>query len=168
MTKIGIERVNYPSNELWKSFVEEMVCPKWVEIIDMHVLEKPVILPCGHVVCKSCVPCMLGCPAKNCIGRRPLSDEDMTVVSIPLRNMLNKLEIKCEFAGCKTVSLLSGLADHVKFCLHNGQRHVKCVKGCGLSYPNWEEKEHLCVPALRKELDEARRLLSRVSGHDLY
>lgn len=61
------------------------------------ILEDPVNTPCEHSYCRECIKSWLSvnqtCPA----DRRPLTVLDLTKQSRPFRNLLNKLEIKCDF-----------------------------------------------------------------------
>ncbi|XP_029456962.1 E3 ubiquitin-protein ligase PDZRN3 isoform X2 [Rhinatrema bivittatum] len=95
-----------------------------------RVLEDPLTTPCGHVFCAGCVlPWVVqqgSCPAQC----RPISAKELNHV-LPLKNLIQKLEIKCEHhgRGCRAVVRLQQLGEHAEACDY---APAKCRhRGCG-------------------------------------
>nr|XP_033815178.1 PDZ domain-containing RING finger protein 4 isoform X1 [Geotrypetes seraphini] len=124
------------------------------------VLEEPLSTPCGHVFCAGCLLPWAAqkrlCPLRC----QPISAEELHQV-LPLRNLIRKLEIKCEHhrRGCGKLLRLRDSAEHAEMCdfspaacrnggcrevldLRDMDAHVRescehaavgvCPEGCGL------------------------------------
>lgn len=71
---------------------EEFICT-----ICTLVLENPLQTPCEHSFCNECIKGWLTVDKTCPVDRRPLVVNDLMVPSRVLRNLLNNLEIKCDF-----------------------------------------------------------------------
>ena len=143
------------------------------------VLHKPLESTCQHVFCKVCIQTWLvnhrSCP--NC--RQRLSTSGLKPVLPIVRNMINRLLIKCENisngcikrislelyanhikecdyglvgclnSGCTRNILRKDMMKHEKECLH---RLVKCKKGCGLPIIVAAMREHSCIQELKNNM----------------
>ncbi|XP_077985450.1 E3 ubiquitin-protein ligase PDZRN3-like [Glandiceps talaboti] len=143
----------------------------------LGVLEEPLATPCGHVFCSSCVlPWVVqngNCPLKC----ESFSPKELNSV-LPLRNIIQKLEIRCEYyqRGCNELVKIQNLSHHVEDCdylpvqcsnkcckevlnikdqlQHETQtceyRPVgQCKKGCGLTLLHRDLDGHECLKALQ-------------------
>ncbi|RWS02809.1 E3 ubiquitin-protein ligase NRDP1-like isoform X1 [Dinothrombium tinctorium] len=91
-----------------------------VESICYGVLENPKSTTCEHIFCSQCLLQWMG-EAMTC--RCPICNEIILGSSlrpIPrvLRNMLNNLDVKCEFeaSGCNVIVKLEHLNAHISYC----------------------------------------------------
>jgi len=136
---------------------EELVCP-----ICSAVLEDPRLAPeCEHAYCKDCIVEWIGHQATCPVDRRAISAQDLKPVPRILKNLLYRLEIRCDNQeyGCTAVVKLDLLPIHVKECDHNPKKPVACTQGCGLTVPKDEMVEHNCVRELRLQVrDQADKL----------
>lgn len=133
---------------------EEFLCS-----ICLGVFEAPVHGPCGHTFCGKCIEEWIPVNVNACpLDKKPLFKKDLTAISIPFRNLLNRLEIKCEFEseGCKNVCQMSRLASHIKLCPFNPDGEMICDQGCELTFPRRLKDDHHCIPALQKIISEQR------------
>jgi len=140
------------------------------------VLEEGVWVPdCEHSFCRECI--------NNWLSRRNVCPNDRQYLSLTqlktiprfMRNILDKLEIKCDFIGngCPQVVTLESLRQHVSVCDFNPEKRVECVSGCGLIIKKADLESHNCVQALRQRVNnliednmKCERTVSEVR-HDL-
>lgn len=136
---------------------EELICP-----ICNCVLENPAQAPdCEHAFCRECISEWLSrqstCPV----------DRSFTLISylqpVPriLKNLLNKLQIRCENVshGCTEILRLESLVDHQANCSFNPKRPVTC-ENCNLVVPNDVFPTHNCVRELRRLYEECHARIS--------
>ncbi len=69
-----------------------------------------------------------------------------------MKNILDKLQIKCKFVGlgCNRVIKLESLRQHVSVCDFNPEKPIECESGCGLVIKKADINNHNCVKDLRK------------------
>ena len=130
---------------------EEFLCS-----ICLSVFEYPVQVPCGHVFCRICIWNWLldheSCP----VDRSPSLIKDMARVAIPLKNILDRLEIKCRFEGCDHVFTLARIDSHDMKCPLNPDPWISCHL-CTLTFPQSMKNRHPCNPTVKSILDNIRR-----------
>jgi hypothetical protein len=92
------------------------------------------------------------------LDKKPLFKKDLVAVSIPFRNLLNKLDIKCDFepAGCTHICLMSVLPSHVKVCPFNPDGEMICEQGCDLTFLRRDRDSHKCIAALKEVVAKQR------------
>lgn len=71
---------------------EEFNCP-----ICRMVMENPFQTPCEHTFCSECIKGWLVINRSCPVDRKPLSMNDLKPPARCLRNMLDKLKLKCDF-----------------------------------------------------------------------
>jgi len=138
---------------------EELICP-----ICSAVLEDPRLAPeCEHAFCADCIHEWLNRQQTCPVDRRSISIAELKPVPRILKNLLSRLEIRCdnEEYGCSTVVKLDILNMHLKECEHNPKKPVACTLGCGLTVPKDEMVEHNCVKELRLVVRDQGESLSK-------
>ncbi len=66
--------------------------------ICLGVLQDPMQTLCEHAFCKECITKSLATNNKNCpIDRRPIRSNDLKLPARYFLNLLNKLDMKCDF-----------------------------------------------------------------------
>jgi len=126
---------------------EELICS-----ICSGVLEDPKQAPsCEHAFCAECIMEWLRRRQTCPVDRIPVSINELKPVPRITKNLLARLEIKCdnEQFGCQNVVKLDLLPMHLKECEHNPKKPVSCTQGCGLTVPKDEMRDHNCVKELR-------------------
>ncbi|XP_033102581.1 dentin sialophosphoprotein-like [Anneissia japonica] len=134
------------------------------------VLDDALESPCQHVYCKVCIYTWLdnrkSCP--NC--RRRLRSTRLKPVLPIVRNMINRLQIRCENVenGCTHVMQLEAYNSHVEMCDY---RFVNCTNNeCNekVLYKNLEEHKHQCLHRLTKCEKGCDLLLplGKLTGHN--
>ena len=88
--------------------------------------------------------------------RQPLNLNILKPIPRIMRNLLDKLQIKCDFEsnGCPQVFNLESLRPHVSICDFNPEKRVECLSGCGLVIKKADLQNHNCVKSLRKFISE--------------
>ena len=127
--------------------------------ICLGVFESPVHGPCGHTFCLKCIDNWIPVNVNACpLDKKPLFKKDLTPISIPFRNLLNRLEIKCEYEsmGCDNICQMSRLSAHIKLCPFNPDGEMICQQGCGLTFPRRSQDDHKCIPALQEIIAKQR------------
>jgi len=138
---------------------EELICP-----ICSSVLEDPRLAPeCEHAFCADCIHEWLSRQQTCPVDRRSISIAELKPVPRILKNLLSRLEIRCdnESYGCTTVVKLDILHMHLKECEHNPKKPVACTLGCGITVPKDEMVEHNCVKELRGVVRDQGESLSK-------
>lgn len=146
--------MGYEVDRFVKSPDEEYICS-----ICLGVFESPVHGPCGHTFCLKCIENWIPVNVNSCpLDKKPLFKKDLVAVSIPFRNLLNKLDIKCDFepAGCGYVCLMSVLPSHVKVCPFNPDGEMICEQGCDLTFLRRDRDSHKCIDALKEVVAKQR------------
>lgn len=82
-----------------------------------RVLEEPLATPCGHVFCAGCLLPWAARRGRCPLRCRPLAPADLRPV-LPLRSLVQKLEVKCDYSprGCRRVLRLRELPAHLAAC----------------------------------------------------
>ena len=141
---------------------------RFVDVVDdeyfcsicLMVFENPVHGPCGHTFCSVCIENWIPLNVNACpLDKKPLYKKDLTQVSLPFRNLLTRLRIKCDFEveGCKFICQMGLLPEHVKMCPFNPNGEMICDQGCDLTFLRKERDTHKCIDAL-KELVAKQRI----------
>ncbi|XP_037024144.1 E3 ubiquitin-protein ligase NRDP1-like [Bradysia coprophila] len=115
-------------------FVGEVVDNELLCQICASVLQDAVETPCEHFFCMECIKNWL-LLKKDCpIDRQPLRKPQLRKPSRLLRNLLGRLEIKCDFEeyGCNMAVKLENLDNHRSICNNNPDTEITCNKGCDL------------------------------------
>ena len=88
--------------------------------------------------------------------RQPLNMNTLKPIPRFMRNLLDKLQIKCDFVsfGCQQVFHLDSLRLHMTVCDFNPEKRVECHSGCGLVLKKADLQNHNCVKSLRKFMSE--------------
>lgn len=158
------------------------------------VLEEPLLAPCEHTFCSSCIHTWLthyhNCPE----DRQNLWPSDLKPIFRYMKNDLDALKIRCdnEVEGCKEELMLGNLKYHLQeecafskvACPNKGceekvnrcelETHsiicdfqtTKCTKGCGLQVNMNEITQHNCLAELKKLMEEQRNNFASTL-HDL-
>ncbi|KAJ8037704.1 E3 ubiquitin-protein ligase PDZRN3-B [Holothuria leucospilota] len=168
MAKYEVDRFQSPPDP-------DLVC-----CICQCVLDKPLESPCQHVFCKVCIETWLtnrkNCP--NC--RKRLRISKLKPVLPIVRNMINRLIIRCDNyshgcvegikleyydthvnqcgfvplkcmnTGCDVTVLRKDMLAHEKECLF---RLVICKKGCGFPVSAEQQDNHSCVQVLKMNME---------------
>lgn len=90
------------------------------------------------------------------MNRQPSCPADRAIVTLdqlkPVpriqRNLLAKLNIKCDYQGCSALVKLDALEDHCKNCEFNPKKPVECAD-CGLTIAKDGLETHSCIRDLR-------------------
>ncbi|XP_037050084.1 uncharacterized protein LOC119084270 [Bradysia coprophila] len=95
---------------------EEFVCS-----ICRRVLEDPLQSKCEHMFCRECIQDWLSKNASCPDCRKKLTIDDMQAPGRIIRNLFNKLIIRCNFEdqGCRKMIMLEYLEDHGENCKFN-------------------------------------------------
>ncbi|CAG2119319.1 unnamed protein product, partial [Medioppia subpectinata] len=120
------------------------------------VLEDGLWSPeCEHSFCKVCIHKWLQRSTVCPNDRQYLNLTLLKPIPRFMRNILDKLEMKCKFIGngCLQVIPLESLRQHIPVCDFNPDKQIDCVSGCGLTLKKRELESHNCVKALRQRVD---------------
>ncbi|CAF2537232.1 unnamed protein product [Rotaria sp. Silwood2] len=139
---------------------EELICS-----ICRGVLQDPLQIPsCEHTFCRTCIEEWLSQTQTCPIDRTPIEINQLKLVPRILKNLLNRLEIKCENEGCITIVKLDVLANHLTDCEYNKNILIQCENGCGLIFNlniKKTTKDHNCIQALNNELNNVKNELEK-------
>jgi len=143
---------------------EELLCP-----ICSCVLELPLQLEgCEHAFCAACIRQWITRGSPTCpVDRQQVTPQQLQPVPRILKNLLSRLEIRCDnhSHGCESVLRLDALPNHLKDCAHNPKRPVPCERGCGLTtIPLDEMSNHNCVKELRAIISGQDEKISALEG----
>ncbi|XP_071815046.1 uncharacterized protein [Apostichopus japonicus] len=176
MAKYEVDRFESPPDP-------DLVC-----CICQCVLDKPLQSPCQHVFCKVCIETWLtnrkNCP--NC--RKSLRISKLKPVIPIVRNMINRLIIRCDNyshgciegvkleyydvhekqcdylplkcmnTGCEVTVLRKDMLAHEKECHF---RLVVCRKGCGFPVAADQEQNHSCVAVLKSNMEGMEAMFNK-------
>ncbi|CAF1485633.1 unnamed protein product, partial [Rotaria sp. Silwood1] len=155
---------------------EQSIDPNLICSICHKALKDPVCTPCDHTYGRECITQWLNqndkssCPM--CL-KKPISINELTQASRPLRNMLDQIRVQCTL--CAQTGLQRGsFVDHVnKIC---PKSVVPCQAAdikCPWKGPRDELQSHLltCVfeplrPVLSSLIAQNRQLIDQVQKHD--
>ncbi|CAG2167058.1 unnamed protein product [Oppiella nova] len=121
--------------------LDEFICG-----ICLEVFVDPVVTQCcQQSYCSECIHNWLSdnntCPN----DRKELSREGIGPAPRLVYNLLNKMQVKCDFyaMGCESVVKMCELSQHIIYCDHNANR--KC-KSCELDVDG--NGDHKCIESL--------------------
>lgn len=117
-------------------------------------------LICGQVCIQQWIIRRSQCPN----DRQPLNLAHLKPIPRFMRNLLDKLEIRCDFVsnGCQLELRLEALREHIMVCDFNPDKRVDCEKGCGIVVKKVELPNHSCIKALRRALDNSNEEQQRL------
>ncbi|XP_037050573.1 E3 ubiquitin-protein ligase NRDP1-like [Bradysia coprophila] len=152
---------------------EEFICT-----ICTLVLENPVQSSCEHTFCNQCITDWLAIENTCPVCRRNTELAHVKPVARYFRNMLNKLEIKCDFEsrGCQSVLQLENLKDHVSNqCAYNPNTEIICDKGCNIAISRHEYEANNCfshlsnaLKKLQEKLDDQTKIVNTLRWQICY
>lgn len=170
----------------WLRFIDECDEEFLCQICTM-VLENPVETPCEHFFCNKCIKDWLLIDEFCPIERNPLTAADLKAPSRLLRNLLGKLNIKCDFRkffsikfllpigkhrfyiirfqdnnGCPEIVRLESLQSHRSGCAYNPEAEVTCDKGCKLKMKRREFLEYDCSTHLKKKVNGQEAVIGQL------
>ncbi|XP_074597632.1 E3 ubiquitin-protein ligase NRDP1-like [Brevipalpus obovatus] len=157
--------MGYDLDRFIGSIDEELKCP-----ICCGVLEDPLQgQRCEHAFCRKCINEWMRTSETCPVDRNQLQSTQLQPVPRIVRNMLNHLQIKCDFVaeGCREVVCLEDLASHRLDCEYNPEHPIPCEKDCGAMVPKNQLDKHDCIKDLRtlissqqKEIQELKSAIS--------
>ncbi|CAF1276658.1 unnamed protein product [Rotaria magnacalcarata] len=147
---MGFDIQRFPNN-----IDEEFICS-----ICGGVLQDPLQIPtCEHTFCQACIEEWLS-QTKICpIDRTPVEINQMKLVPRILKNLLNRLDIRCENEGCMTIVKLEVLTNHLADCEYTKNKVIQCENGCGMIISKDNFQAHNCIQALSSELQNVKNEL---------
>ena len=143
-------------------FVDQNIDREFICNICQDVLEDPLMISsCEHLYCSNCI--------LDCIKVHGVCPQDRSPVSLrklvqPIRtvkNLINKLKVRCNFDGCPQVLSLGELHNHLDKCEANPENQkLKCF--CKKEFPKKDFISHkdLCLEYQKNELTLTRAQLS--------
>ena len=140
-------KMGYEAERFVSHIDDEYLCS-----ICLSVFEDPVNGPCGHAFCMKCIENWIPQNVNTCpLDKKPLFRKDLLGACIPFKNLLNRLQLKCDFesAGCGHICQLSSMNEHMRICLFNPDGEMQCERGCNLKFQRKNERDHKCVDALK-------------------
>lgn len=148
---------------------EELKCP-----ICCGVLEDPLQgTGCEHAYCRTCITEWLKTSESCPVDRNPLKTALLQPIPRIVRNLLNHLQIRCDFAtaGCQEVIGLEELVAHSSACPFNPEYPVSCPRMCGALIAKNSLQSHDCVRDLRallcaqqKEINELKTTINNLTA----
>ncbi|CAF0880506.1 unnamed protein product [Rotaria sordida] len=139
-------------------------------------LKDPVCTPCDHTYGRACITQWLhqsnNCSCPVCV-KKPLSINELTQASRPLRNILDQLRVQCIL--CAQTDLQRGnFVDHInKVCPKSVVQCKAADIKCPWEGPRNELQNHIttCIfeplrPVLASLIAESRQLIDHVQQHD--
>lgn len=105
-----------------KRFVAQPVDTAFVCSICNDVYADPVQCPDEHIYCEACIRQWLTRKSSCPLDQKGLALGDLRPTPRVFRNMLDNLEIKCDFCsvGCPVATSLSAIKDHEADCQFSG------------------------------------------------
>ena len=123
-------------------FVDQNIDQEFICNISQDVLEDPLMISsCEHLYCSKCI--------RDCIKIHGVCPQDRSKVSITklvqslriVKNLLNKLKIRCNFEDCQRVLALGELNNHLDKCEANPEnKTLKCF--CKKEFTSNEFNSH--------------------------
>lgn len=131
---------------------EELICS-----ICGGVLQDPIqISTCEHTFCQICIEEWLSrshiCP----IDRIPIEIDQLKSIPRILKNLLNRLDIRCENDGCTSIIKLDLLVNHLNDCQYSPKKLIQCKNHCGITIFKDDISNHNCIKSLRLEFDNIK------------
>ena len=89
---------------------------------------------CEHAFCEDCINQWLKRQHTCPVDRTPIQPRDLKPVPRILKNLLSKLQLKCDHAayGCTTIVKLEHLHTRVQECEFNPKKTSVCTAGCNM------------------------------------
>lgn len=101
-------------------------------------------------------------PRSSCpLDKKPLSRNGLTPIPLPLKGLLNKLEIRCGFESCTHKCALSDIASHEVVCEFNPSSEITCPK-CSRKMVRSERAGHDCIDVLKGIVEKLEREVDRL------
>lgn len=118
---------------------------------------------CRQIYCKECITEWLKDNTTCPFDRKLLNAESLRSPSRVVTNLLNNMKVKCDYhlKGCKVISAMDQLSQHLKSCDKNPNR---LCESCGLSIGG---AKHDCIANLKIQNQQLKDLLeasTRVSS----
>jgi len=150
---VNMEKKDY---EFVSEVPEELVCP-----ICFDPLREPIDLPCFHTFCSSCIENVKNCP----LCRKTFEKADIKSASITLKNLINKITIKCSY--CQVNHQLGDNASHLsKYCTASPKPCTAASLGCdwkGMDASHFQTCPYVFMsPLITKLLNRIDTLEKRV------
>ncbi|KAJ6636805.1 E3 ubiquitin-protein ligase NRDP1, partial [Pseudolycoriella hygida] len=126
----------------------------------------PLQTPCEHSFCTDCINGWLSVDKTCPVDRVPLESKNLKIPSRVLRNLLNGLDIDCDFRhrGCQAIVKLENLRHHVSECAfatpYALNEEIVCNKGCNMKVTRQQYQTDDCISHLAKEITKLKNLLS--------
>ncbi|KAJ6603994.1 E3 ubiquitin-protein ligase NRDP1 [Pseudolycoriella hygida] len=123
-------------------------------VICAQVLEIPVESTCEHIFCNQCIEDWLAIRS-TCPVCRISMVRNLKPAARYFRNLLDKLERKCDYESsrCSSVLKLDNFADHINnHCVYNPNSKKTCDKGCNTIITRREYETESCFSHLSKAL----------------
>ncbi|CAG2119053.1 unnamed protein product [Medioppia subpectinata] len=141
--------MGYDCSRFTDEISEELLCS-----ICSEVLEEALTTDCEHLFCRQCITEWLSVNRTCPIDRLYITARNLKAAPRVVRNLLGKLDIRCDFApdGCQTVVALEALEKHVNDCYYNPKKRLCCQKGCDKWMTREELKTHNCWNDIRKDM----------------
>lgn len=114
------------------------------------VMKNPVMTECcQQTYCRHCITQWIVGQSSCPNDRKPLTTDQLRAVPRVMKNMINELPIKCEFAsnGCTSVVTAEEYDKHRDYCEFNPRG--KC-KICRLR----KDSDHNCIDSLLEEISK--------------
>ena len=149
-------------------FVEENIDQEFICNICHDVLEDPLMVAnCQHLFCSKCI--------RDCIKVHGICPQDRSPVSINklvepirlVRNLINKLKIRCKSNsdGCDRVLPVGQLHDHYDRCEANPEnKGIKCFCEVEFGITEWDQHKQSCLDFQKNELSVMKIQLSTYSS----
>lgn len=116
---------------------QELIC-----CICKNVFVEPTETPCRHVFCTECISRWLDLRNTCPTCRSPLRAFDMKPPLPLLKNIIGKLQIRCDFIdqGCTEIVDYEQLENHTRDCPYGP---MTCqIEGCGEIFPKRDKERH--------------------------
>lgn len=113
-----------------KRFTNQPVDSSFLCPICNDVYVDPIQCPEEHIYCEKCIKQWLSRKSSCPLDQKGLAVNDLKSVPRVFKNMLDNLELKCEFAGvgCPVTTTLSSIKDHEDHCSFSGAGEGKLDK----------------------------------------
>ena len=121
------------------------------------VFEDPLqAADCEHIFCSKCIHEWLRTSSTCPVDRKPLDCDHLQAAPRIVRNLLNRLKIRCDFqpTGCQIWLTMEQLNTHRYQCEHNPDAPRPCPRRCGANVIGRLLEQHDCVRELRQMLSE--------------
>eukprot|EP00047_Mylnosiga_fluctuans_P000307 m.190613 g.190613 ORF g.190613 m.190613 type:complete len:588 (+) comp10044_c0_seq6:91-1854(+) len=108
---------------------------------------EPKHLPCGHTFSSASITTALRAKRECPLCRRPARPEELKDAVLMIRNILDKLKVKCPYPPCPAITPRGDLPIHLPRC---PKARTTCPEGCRAALVREAVAEHLAVcPSVR-------------------